>query len=719
MPDTSTTYISKFAPKSHFITDAGSITQTQAQAFGPVSADVYKLTSNFTISGSGTDVFAACSGVVFIQPQMGSTDKVNVILRPFTQPIVGFNIKYFIYRGLGINDFFAAGKVIAASSSTSDLINSVNASFASFYGTGTVPDFLASFIGYDPANQADSLLLDDFFFKQSTYTAGTEDPGTAYELPKVNLGDSIGTFVAGECGFDIVLNYGDYRLPTPNTGFIFDLAYARAASASIDLSGTSDAQVKKITREHIFQFLDIAAYYGFHTDNNGVVVTDSSGTKVNKTGGSIYTDVLSNFYTKNNLYLYIQSDRTRSYNFYGNYNISATDTNSLLMGATADSLAERTYDTNGWPVIIDHAAQNRTDDRNQLFLRLVTDNNVNTMLYGQVAQIDNAQANNFCDADDLQLPPDTNGNPSTLTKVITLSNPATGPDGAKLNVATFNILIYQGQTYDYVAGQVTDVNGVTTDVLAEPDFFDDVFDLLNATPLLKAGDTPYTTLVSQRVKLINHYYNNTQYGISAVQTTIINDQIDTGDPTTPTLDRVTYISETIDILNDVVATLGTVSQDTQSSPTAAGNRSYSLPAPFYYDLQPFNDVADNSLSINGVVIKTTDNTLPNKIVLGISKTENTFLQAVLGVDNFKNPRLFLVDLFPGANQLISEDGTVYQKFQLTIVGEGTNGELSLAYPDEDVIVYSIDLKSYFSKAYSDYIKSEQIQSLYLDLEISL
>jgi hypothetical protein len=726
MPDNSSDYMSKFAPKSHFFTDPLLITQSLAQAFGPVSNSIFRLTTKFTVAAGGSTAFAICSGVVLLQPQQGNSGKVNLILRPFKQPIQGINIKYFVYRGLNAADFFNGNNIIFGGANTSDYINSVNASFKAFYTSqdaqATLPVFDSSFIGYNPSKQADTLLIDDLFFKQSTYTvtAGTslEDDTTAFELPMLPMGASLGSFTAGECGLDIVISYGDYSL-TAADQFVFNLAYARATEATIDISTETDTFKQKLAKEQICQFLDAAAYYGFHAIDTGSVLVKSGTTKVIKKGTAIYTDVINNFTTKNNIYLYIQSDRTRSYNFYGNYFIDGkgTNTNCLKIGQSETSLSPADYNTNGWPLLIDNTTQTNTTGKNTLCLQLVTDNNVNTMLYGQVAQIENAEANNFCSADDLTLPNAADGTPSAFTKIITLSNPATGADNAKLNVASFNILIYQGQTYYYVAGQVTDENNVTTNILAQPNFFDDVFGDLNATPLLKAGNNTYTNVASQKVKLINNYYNDTQYGISAVQTTVINDQIDTGDSIAPTLSRVIYISDSVGILNEATSISGTITSDMKSTLFKTNNPSFQLQLPFYFSITNFTD--DNFI-INGLDLRSTDGTISSKIILGLIKAENDSLLTLISMDKLTNTRLFLVNLSGSKEQLVSLENVVFQKFKIGIVGEDNSGTLQLNMPGVDVNVYSLDQKYYYSKGFSEHMEFDgSISNVVLDLDISL
>jgi len=715
-------YMSRFSPESHFFTTPASMTQDESQAFGPVSEDQFRLTSKFSTPGS--KAFSICKGVVLVQPQTGDNNKVNVILRPFTQPITGLNIKYFIYRGLDKDNFFDGDNVIVPGSASSDFVKKINASFEAFHKRISpekpVPIFLSKYIGFDPVKQDESLMLSNFFFKESEYVDSNgefiEKEDTAFELPVIEMGASLGNFSSGECGIDIVLNYGDYKLPAPNDEFVFDLKYARANEAVITLLPEMNDFQKKQRREHIFQFLDAAAYFGFHTDN-GVVKIDNAGVKVSKKGLSIYNEVIHNFYTKNKLYLYIQSDRTRSYNFYGNYAIAESNGKSLKLGVTEASVVESAYENKKWPLIINDAVQAHSETRNKLFLQLVTDNNVNTMLYGQVAKIDNAQHNNFCNADDLKLPDAPGHVPVGFTKIIQLSNPSVGPAGAKLNVAAFNVLVYEGKTYKYIAGREKDDQNVMVDVIAEPNFFDDVFDLVNASSLLKSVNSSYSSVSGQRVKLFNHYYNKIQRGVSAVQTTIITDTIETEKGVSPDLNRVTYITESIDQLSTATSPMGTISNDTRalppSSKSVTANHTYRLPEPFSYSIDVFTD---STLKINGLLLKTSDRSIPGKIILGLTKAENDRLKDLITANSLNNPRLFLVDLFKDGNELVSTEYIFYQKYKVGIVGE-ENGLPKLYLPELEVVVYSLDRKCHFSGEYSKYVKEELNLELILDLDI--
>lgn len=702
-------YMSRFSPESHFFTTPASMTQDESQAFGPVSENEFRLTSKFTAPGS--KAFAICKGVVLVQPQAGDSNKVNVILRPFTQPITGFNIKYFIYRGLDKGNFFDGDNVIVPGISSSDFVKKINVGFEAFHKRNSpekpVPIFLSKYIGFDPIQQDESLMLANFFFKESEYVDSNgefiEQEDAAFELPIIEMGASLGNFSSGECGIDIVLDYGDYILPAPNDEFVFDLKYARANEAVITLLPEMTDFQKKQSREHIFQFLDAAAYFGFHTDN-GVVKIDNAGVKVSKKGLSIYNEVINNFYTKNKLYLYIQSDRTRSYNFYDNYTIAESNGKSLKLGVTEASVVESAYENKKWPLIVNDAVQAHSDSRNKLFLQLVTDNNVNTMLYGQVAQIDNAQHNNFCNADDLKLPDSVDGIPSKLTKIIALSNASVGSDGAKVNIASFNMLLYYGKTYSYKAGKIPVDGNVMSGVLAQPNFFDGVFSLINALPLIATNsESGYSTLATQKIKLINHSYDKVDNVISAVQTIIVNDTINKGDQ--EHLARVTYLTASTDLLNVAVSLSKTVTNDTKSFTSAplpvTGTKTYQLPEPFTYKLKTFTD---DLKQIKGLVLNASDKSNPGKVILGLSKDENDIVRNLINVHNLSNASLFLYDFFEEGSQFVSSESVIYHKYKIGVVGE-KNDETKVYMPDVDIIIYSLDHKYHFSYSYSRYMIS--------------
>lgn len=700
-------------PTAYFFTDLNTVTQLASQSFGPVSPTEFRLTNEFTATGNA---YAICKGVVLLQPQDGDINKVNLILRPYTQPFPGLNIKYFIYRGLKTSDFILDGNII---SEGSDFITKINTDYDAFYsdnGNGGAitpkPAFSAKFIGYD--DFPPETPLSGFFFKESDFVvAGAAfDPTDAFELPMIDKGKSLGSFSGTECGIDVVLNYGDYQHEFDNGEFTFNLAYARAKNASITLNGTDTDYQKKLKREQITQFIDISAFYGLFATDKSV---DTKGGI--KTGNEIYNNIQSSFVNKNNWYIYIQSDRTRSYNFYENYIIEGT-ANSLKYGTTEAAIAEKSYGTNDWPLLIDTqsnaVASGPTDQTNSLFLQLVTDNNNDTMLFAQTGEIANAQQENFSNADDLRLPPDAEGNYSKLTKILQLTSPSINDSGQIKNKASITLLLYQGVDYTYLAGETLNDDGQPITNYSKPNFFDDVFDLINSKPLLQTGaNTIFSKMSSEKLKLINNYFDKKQQGISAVQTVTINDSIVTGDEANPNLARVTYVTEAVHIMNNPTAVTGSRTADTKTTASANGtvgkDTAYSLPDPYYYNLKLFTD---STQTITGLELKTTDDSIPDKIILGLTKEENDLLKALIpiisasDVDLIKNPRLFLIDLFDDENELISPENIKYQKYKAGIVAENNEGKLKLFMPSTDIMVYSIDRKYHFTKGYSEYIHND-------------
>lgn len=697
---------SRFTPVSHFFTDPAAITQTADQAFGPVSEDIFRLTTKFSVNAD-TAAYAICTGVVLVQPQTGNSGKVNLILRPFKQPITGFNIKYFVYRGLKADDFFDGDKVKVNDGSTSDFINAVNASFNSYYEDDPdKPDFLASFIGYDPGNQPDNKLISDLFFKVSTYTGTgdnpTETPESAFELPLIDIGATIGNFASGECGLDIVIDYGDYLLHSSSGQFVFDLAYGRAAESKLDLTMINDDFQEKLTKEQISQFIDTAAYYGFHS-NNGIVYSGSAAAKITSKGLDVYTNIVQRFYTKNKLYIYIQGDRIRSYNFYNNYNIDDAGVNCIKLGISEDTIAESQYAFLGWPLLINDTGQIHDDSFNSIFLQFASDGNQNSVLFCQAGVIVNAEGNNFCTAEDL-----TSEDYEGLTKIIQLSNLNVNSEGNKLNIATFNILIYQGYKYTYNVQQSnnSDQNGLSVSLKFIDDFF--VLDFINSALQFNNESSKRSTSFN-RSQLISFQLDDINYGAAASQISVYQDQI--LEDSEAYLKRITYSSLTVDKYNDasLVGDRSAVqTQSVASGQDSANLNSNILPAPFFYNMETFTDEED---TFSGLTINNNDTSKPLIIVVGLTDDENTELNSTITDNQLFNVRLVFADASDD-NEFVSAEGIVYKKYTLCISGEDTEtGSLRLVIPSTVITVFTIDGLCYFSHGYSQYVVNDTSSNL--------
>ena len=704
-------------PKICFFSEQGAVTQSPTQAFGPIAGNEqneFRLTAKFSCTDK--KAYSICKGVVLIVPQAGSTDKVNILLRPYNQPYFGVNIKYFVYRGLRKADFFTTASdplvIPKVNNVTNQLVNKVNEDFDDFYSTtlkdvnGNVipkPAFLAKFIGYD-TNAASSKLISDYFFKESVITNGTEND--AFELPLIDGGKWIGNF-DGECGIDVVINYGDYKQAFDNGEFVFDLGYAKAAEAKITLAGTD--YEKKLLKEQTVQFLDAAAYFGLFAEN-GKVEIFNGGTVTPKEGINIYNDVLSGFHTRNNWYIYIQSDRGRSYGFYGNYQIADGNPNQLKIGNTENSLTETVYGYYGWPMLVNTQQQQSAQPRNKVYLQMVTDNNINTVLYCNIGTLENHQSGKFKHENSILTTPNGQGNYDVFTQVIQLSISASS-DGK--NVPSITQLCYKGVKVLYATEQTVDVNGQPVNLYSNPDWFEDVFDLLKAKPTLLEGNaTDFMKTVSLRENLINHYKDGRIFCITAAQTAKVNDTIVSDSLPQSQIRRITYISEIINLTNSFSLLEPTTSVDMTSSAAsdAVSSAYYQLPYPYFYVVSNFTPGTE---VIKSLRLRSITNAIPSKLIIGITEQENDLLEDLIG-SSIKNPRILLDPIHDG--NLVAKEGTIYQMFKLCILAE-QSGALQLLHPDEDVLVYTMDWNIFFSSDYSMYEKNRVAQNYIIQKEL--
>lgn len=690
-----------FQPKSFFFTDPNSITQDALRSFGPQSANVFNITASF--QSSGAKAYAICKGTVLIQPQTGNSNLVNLILRPFSQPINGLPICYFVYRGLRLQDFFNGNLVKDAGTNESDYINKAQQAFENYYTSieQAKPVFEAKYIGYDPANQSAELDIDSLFFKQAQYQSGEEELQHAFELPMVQAGHSLGYFAQGECGMDVILSYGDYKLENPIDEFAFNLEYARAPLATIDITNVSDEYKAKRIKEQVQQFIDIVAFYGFHAGNGTVSVYEGSAV-AKKKETAIYDAIVSKFYSKHRLYLYIQSDRGRSYDFYGNYTLEPDSEYNIKTGISNTVLTEDNFGTNGWPIHIIEAAQAHDSAENDTYIQLVTDSNPEAMLYVQVGTLVNASKNNFMSAEGLRAPEDINRiSILAYTPDLILRNSAT-LGTSRYTIATFNKLIYQGVQLRYFSPLKEEGDRVDQII---PDFFDDIFEISVNTSLYNTS-SHYQSISFQLPKLINYYADNVQQSILAVQSIKIDDSI-------PELEgeliqkRTTYVTEQLDQLNKSLS--NQVSFDSINTPSGLNtstSQTYVLPPPYRLELVDFSD---ESIKIKGLKLKTESHGTPLKVLLGMSDFENQQLITLIKDNTLINPRIILTNFDKEVTIYTSPEKVQYKKYVLMVSGEDELNQISLYQPNTTITLYEIDNNYHFSAEYSKNMTRETPQ----------
>jgi len=345
----------QYSPISHFFVDNqnladAAVSDYATDAFGPVvnsqgESTQYRTTSKVRAL-TKTKVFAICNGRILIQPTEGDDTKVNLILKPDIS-YSPLKIKYFIYRGVDKADLISNTDLQPKNTADQKqpvFLQKLWDQFLKFNSTvsqggiiNTPPSsFPANLIGYDPANQASTTLIDPYFFN-------TIDTNTTnfFQLPACKEGDHIGNF-NGSLGLDIVLDHGDYKLENQEELFKLDLNYAHKSEHVFDtgqIPATPQTAIKRY-KEYIHQFMDAAAFWGSHIECGKIRLFDNlTGIKNND---DIFNTVLNKFQTKNKIYVYIQAERGRSYNYYD----SSRKVEGFRNGGQLN-------DNNGWPIIIE------------------------------------------------------------------------------------------------------------------------------------------------------------------------------------------------------------------------------------------------------------------------------------------------------------------------------------------------------------------------------
>lgn len=353
--------IKEYEPKSYFFTESTLTAQNDSQgAYGPVDENKFNITTQFQLANK--KAYAVTSGQVLIVPQTGTGNesKVNVFIKPLKHVDVGVPIKYYVYRGLKKELFVDSNNNIVAKNTSNtpfmakvwtDLINHNKL-------TEPLPQIPASLFGYS-TTETNTNSLDAKFF--NTYDSTTTDENKVYNLAILEAGQYFGEFKDDKGGFEIVLNDGFYYQEKSDTGFQFDLTYAKAEKIVLDVADIADEPSisEKMYRENVQNFLDPAAFYGAHITEKekGEIQFIDSNTKYS-TRADIFNNVVNKFYNKYKCYIYIQGNTGRSFNF-----DETLGTEPLKIGIL-EVVTSSSYQTNGWPIIINEFEQTHTDEEN-------------------------------------------------------------------------------------------------------------------------------------------------------------------------------------------------------------------------------------------------------------------------------------------------------------------------------------------------------------------
>lgn len=681
--------------------------QAAANKFGIVgtgAASTFRTTSRITYTGK---VFTICQGQIFVQPMTGDPNKVNVVLKPFSQPIKGLAIKYILYRGLTKSDFFTTdGKVQQSGSGATGFVNHVREEFQSFYGINgaTPPQFLAEFLGYPNTSaptdqQQDELdLVDDYFYKVSQATLQntqiTEPAKKAYEMPLIKEGVHLGN-ASGSLGIDIVLNEGDYSIDNDPNPFQLNLKFVRAADHILNPADGNTDFKKKLIKESATDFIDIAAFYGLHTLGKGKVGVNTQTTPL--TGKDEIYSLIQNFITRNTTYLYIQSNRQRSYNFYGNHKLSDTNPNNFKIGTDVNNLQEGRFEQ-FWPLY-------EVNNVPSLVIQLTTDNHALAAMYvkqGLLSQSTEHEDGYIRNKNLLQQ--NVSNVDINFTKPIGFSFIKTQDNKP---IASFVQLIYEGKQLPVevstAAANPNDPPVVNQWYMKD---IDDVFGLINAVPHVKSKtDYEQHYVIDQNLLLINFENKTGRQDIATVTIKRIEDLIMKNE--TEDLPRVTY--ETL--LHNIRQNVGSFFQsstayvDNSNSGTLSFDKSrnnyYRPQSPYYLKTEVFTNT--EGVTIKGLSLHVQDGTLPSKKILGISKTENDVFIALIGT-TLNNPKFFFKnELEDETSYYTSTENISYRRYSLAVLGEDQTGKLQLLEPATKILVSTVDNVVFASEEYAKWV----------------
>ena len=506
--------------------------------------------------------------------------------------------------------------------------------------------------------------------------------------------------VSGDIGIDIVLDSGEYYIENDQNPFQLDLAYARAADYEIDITSETDAYQIKLYKEACTQFMDLAAFYGMHANGAGELkMDDGTGTALT-TAADIYTKITP-FYTKNNLYIYIQANRQRSYNFYENYEHSDTNFNTLNIGGTDATMAETTFGTLGWPIHVFSEVQDPGTNVNTVCFQLTTDNLPGSSLYIKTGVLTSEHEIGFVRGDDLLKTPSSDPAVTVDTKFSKSIESITPSSGAN-TIASILDMVYEGKVLtveEYFASPPANaVNHVLKDI-------DDIFGLIDAKPFKTPRDIEeLPTVVDEKLQIVNFPKGSVNSDIGTVKIKKVEDKIQTVDDST-FLERVTYESLLNSIRQDFSPHRKSTSSAVDSSMT--GTSSYgSEEQPFYQPSSPYFFQTllfmDKEKTITGLMLNEENGNIQSKKILGLIKSEFNDLNALITSNNLTNTKLFFLSKSNDYSLSVESDNKLsYQSFVLGVAGENNSDELKIYFTTNEIEVYTIDGFVYATKAYAE------------------
>lgn len=699
MPQNSTNRVAELEPLSHFFAHLDSpswATQSATQAYGPLSSSPgtdYRVTSSFNTS-SNLKAYAICKGTALVVQQAGAgnSNKVNLILRPFTQPIKGLAIKFFVYRGLNKSDFFTGSNsemlVANIPASNTDLVNRVWEDYIAFNQEDppiTLPPMESKWIGFDPAILG-AEIIDKRFFNVNTAT-GTDPETKEYELPMVNMGDYIGNF-NGDFGLDVVLSDGDVIYEVSSTGFQFDLDYARAKEWSFSTRSMPAGYAEKQYKEAVLQFMDPAAFIGLHVGSLGKLKYKSNSTVAGEMdeyiGQDIYDNAMAAFMTKNKVYVHIMAENGRSYDFYDNYSSIIPDNTAgvnIRTGIDPLNLTEGVYGTDGWPVWIHSESQIAGQAVNHIYCQL-TSNRSNYNIYCELGLLGDPAEANFIVSSSERLESEY----SEIIDMVVINTPQ------GIDIGTLVLMQFRGakinaieESIDAAEIQITDLDLLFSPLRAVGMYTND------GGHLMQKGSGKNRSLIDLSIKKGN------QTGLICAIPIMNWDFI--SDPDNGVVGRFSIetniIAQTTVVQSDVTPNVEERNLEVAKyeSFTEELNNHYSSQFPQYHD---FKDVTISYKQEKLIHYSSPNKQNITKFGLGLSSEELQSIKDLCSSNGWVNCFLSVFAL----GSFLSLENHQYFEFGFRVVGESEYGALKWSSTSEPILLRTADLSFYSSKDYS-------------------
>lgn len=358
----------------YFFTEPNKLqTQTQAQAFGTIDINSYRLGNMFTASSS-PKAFAITGGNILVQDVNGNSNLVNIVLKPFNQPELGFpKILYFIYKGILKSSLVNTNGVVAAQTNndlTRKIWESYNLQFEKLNTPNLSPPssplaneilgtkYNATANGEYLTIDSDSLSIPFHHVIQPLFT--------------VSEGDHIGDFDSSNIGIIIVTEKIGYNPP-------FLLAReldSRILFSPLPITPTNAQNFnRKHQKEDVLSFIDASAFFGSFTQTE---LNVHNGTSFEPLSGSVlYDNVISKFYNRNKIYIDLRNEHDDSLNYYENYSNSI---HLSLDNSTNHTVVD--YYRTGWPIFVVDASEFDVNNQDKIIkLALARGDNESPLVY--------------------------------------------------------------------------------------------------------------------------------------------------------------------------------------------------------------------------------------------------------------------------------------------------------------------------------------------------